>query len=191
MVTIKGKYREQVRRDYRRICLATRSLLPMSLRQAGALSGIHESTLSALVSGKDVMDTGDLARILRVAGITTGDLLTYTWTGQPPSLPIDLQTEFEAGTLQPPEEDGTEVLAALRRCLQDHQIAAGTIPLALGWETRERSSTVGRYLRGEVPLSWVRLLQILHLIDIDPGEFAQDYLPHARAERTYLASASA
>jgi|GEM_PF-2134072 len=191
MVTIKGRFADQVRRDYRRICLSTRSLLPMSLRQAAELSGIHESTLSAFLNTKDVLDTRDLARILRVAGLTTADLLIFTWSGQPPSLPIDLETRFQTGTLEAPADNGSEVLTALRQCLQDHKIVLGTIPRALGWETRDRSATVGRYLRGDVPLSWVRLLQILHLVGIEPGAFAEQYLQDsAQARRTYPASAT-
>jgi hypothetical protein len=124
-----------------------------------------------------VLDTRDLARILRVAGLTTANLLIYTWHGQPPSLPIDLETQFQTGTVEPPTDDGSEVLAALRQCLQDHKIVQGTIPRALGWEARDRSATMGRYLGGGVPLLWVRLLQILRLVGFDPGTFAEQYLP--------------
>lgn len=176
MVRIKGRFADQVAEDYQRICLTVRNLLPMSLPKHSKLSGINSSTLGGFVSGNIVMDVHDLAAILRVAGLNTADLLLYAWQGQPPSLPLDLELQWKAGTLETAPENGDEVLVAIDACLRDHKLPRTSIPLILGWERVKPSGTMGRYLTKKIPFGWQRVLQVLHLADIQPAEFAERYL---------------
>jgi len=184
MVRIKGRFKSEVTEDYQRLCSTARQLIPMSLEECSRLAGVSRTMLSRYLAGDAALDVHDLANLLRVLGLNTADLIIYAWIGQPPGLPFDLEQAWKKqGRLDPASENGDEVLAGLDACLRDHKVPRTSIPVMLGWEAVKPSGTMGRYFKGKTPFGWQRVLQVLHLAGIQPGEFARRYLEPTRSSQ--------